>query len=448
MRYSYLRGYSFCPLLIGLILFFTSCTSRHEPYSVLEFSGVDDVGNYSKSFFLMLSKSDSVNPTAILGSKGDLFLCDQYIFLYNDTSPQKRFSFKYLDRVLYINDKINSIEIPNNDDMIPWFKNIKERDFSALQFINFSSKMPESYLTHLAGLAEIKPDAGFFFEGNFKDMAGVLKIFKPRYIVGPDLHHSDYEMLAGLTNLEILIISLGDSVINDPLPCMPELKQLFLTEIEEDISLTNNFLINNKQIERVIIQKGGNLDLSILMPLENLKELVVSGSDAITNFDLINDHKKLEVLSLVGEKLVYDPALIRLPSVRWMTFSSNVTQEKFNSFVGTHPDLEVIELISNDTIRSLQALSGLSKLYGLTVTDTVTDIASVKTLRNLKYLSLPDDFLDDTAIKAELQKSLPDTRIVANEGFCLGSGWLLLLIPLVLIIRFFNNQKNKGFSLG
>jgi hypothetical protein len=121
-----------------------------------------------------------------------------------------------------------------------------------------------------------------------------------------------------------------------------------------------------------------------------------------------------------------------------------VTREQFNSFIDTHPDLEVIELTGNDKIDNLQSLSKLSKLYGLTISDTITDVESIKNLKNLKYLSLPSDFLDNPVNKAEIQKALPGTSIVANEGFCLGSGWLLLIIPLVLIIRFFgNNERQK-----
>jgi hypothetical protein len=40
--------------------------------------------------------------------------------------------------------------------------------------------------------------------------------------------------------------------------------------------------------------------------------------------------------------------------------------------------------------------------------------------------------------------SLPDTRIAANEGFCLGSGWLLFLIPLVVIIRFLVGREKHA----
>jgi hypothetical protein len=433
-------------MLFVLIMFLNSCKNQPESYSVLEFTGIDEISNLSKSYFLMLNKSDSINPVVIMGSNGDLFWCDEYLFVYNDPSAQNRFLFKQTDSILYVNDKIYSIEIPVKDDTIPWFKNLKEYDFSTLQFINVQSKFPDSYLPYLAKLAEIKPDAGIYLPGNFSDMAELLKIFNPRIIAGTSLIRSDYDQLSGLTNLEILMITLNDSVITDPLPYMPELKQLFLTELDDDVVLTDNFLINNKQIERLIIQTSGSLDISMLNPLDNLKELVINVSEEINNLDLINGHTKLVVLSVTGDELIYNPDVIRLPLLRWMAFSSNVTQKEFDSFIDTHPDLEVIELIKNDTISSLQALSKLSKLYGLAVNDTVADIATIKILSGLKYLSLPKDFLADPVNKAEIKRSLPGTRIVANEGFCLGSGWLLLLVPLVIIFRFFGRRTQNGLK--
>jgi len=36
---------------------------------------------------------------------------------------------------------------------------------------------------------------------------------------------------------------------------------------------------------------------------------------------------------------------------------------------------------------------------------------------------------------SDLQDALPDTQIVPGGGLCLGSGWILLLIPLVFMIR-------------
>jgi hypothetical protein len=226
------------------------------------------------------------------------------------------------------------------------------------------------------------------------------------------------------------------------LPPMPSLDQLFLTEMSGKQVLPNDLLINNKQIKRVVLEEPGNFDLSILAPLDNLKELMVAGADTVLHFELINNHKKLEVLSIATEDRVYDPSLIKLPSLRWLLIPSFVTQKEFSFLTANHPNLEVVEIFRNDTIQSLLPLSKLTKLYGLTVMDTLTDLASVKKLTNLKYLSLPEEVLKDTLVNADLHQSLPNTCIVANEGFCLGSGWLLLLIPLVLVFRFFLVRKN------
>ena len=204
--------------------------------------------------------------------------------------------------------------------------------------------------------------------------------------MGVDLQLSDFNLLSGLKNLKLLAGSFTYPVLTQPLPELPELKQLVLSELDKNPELPANFLIKNKQLERVIFQKPVQFDMSMLDPLKNLKELVIRESGKILNISLINGHKKLELLVLGDDKADYDLNMIKLPQLRWMTFFNNTTQDEFNSFINTHPALEVIELVKYDTIRSLQALSGLSKLSGLTITDTITDIGSVEKLTNLKYL--------------------------------------------------------------
>jgi hypothetical protein len=430
-------------LSILLFLFFTSCSIKHEPYSLFEFKGGEQVGNYSKSLLLTSNKADSINPVVSLGEKGDLFMFGDYMFLMNDTATQKRFSLIYSDSVLYVNGKIYSIDIPDNDHMKPWLKNVKDLDLSAFELINIESKIPDSYLPDLVDLAGLRPDAGLIYNDEMGDMAELLKIFHPKFIGGPKFRKSDYDLLAGLNEIKILMVSPEDSLIAGPLPSMPSLEQLFLTEMNGNKVLPNDLLNNNKQIKRVVLEEPGNFDLSILAPLDNLKELVVAGADTILHFDLINNHKKLEVLSIATEKRVYDPSLIKLPSLRWLLIPSFVTQKEFSFLTDNHPNLEVVELFRNDTINSLLPLSNLPKLVALTVMDTITDIASLKKLTNLKYLSLPGKCLKDTLLTADLHKSLPNTLIVANEGFCLGSGWLLLLFPLVFVFRFLAVRKKQ-----
>jgi len=425
-----------------LNLIFPSCITGPEPYTILEFTGNTEICNYSKSLPHILYESDSVNSTALLACKGDIIVyTDNNCFYYNGAS-QKKFSIRTINNSGFINEKISSITIPGNDDMIPWFKQMNSTDISSLGFLYFDSPINESYIPYLTDLAEIKPDIGLGYEGDLKDLDRVFAIFKPGFIVGVGLSQKDFNLLPGLNNLEFLSASLDDSIYTIPLPAMPNLKQLVLADIQKNSIQSKDFLINNKQIESLTILGSNEFNLTLIEPLKYLKELIINGSDTIENFDLIRNHKNIELLSVTGVKLSNEMFLRDLPGIRWMTFYEDATQDGFNSFIEYHTYLEVVEINNNDTIKNLQPLSNLGRLYGLTITDTLTDLTTVKSLRNLKYLSLPYNLFNDSIINAELQKSLPDTRIVANQGVCLGSGWLLLIIPLIMVLRIFTKEKS------
>ena len=313
--------------------------------------------------------------------------------------------------------------------MIPWFEKMKTTDISELGFLYFDSIVSDSYIPYLTDLAKTKPNIGLGYEGSLKDMTRLFEIFKPEFLIGADLSREDFNLLSGLTTLRFLSASLNDSLYTLPLPAMPELKQLILSEVIPDDIKADDFLINNKQIERLRIMGSGKFSLKLIKPLESLKELIIEGYDTIADFDQILNYRNLELLSVAGNKSGIDTGLKELHGIRWMTFYEETTQDVFNSFIESHPDVEVVEIFNNDTISNLQPLLKLSNLYGLTVTDTVTDLAAIKSLKNLKYLSLPDKLMNDSITKADLLKSLPGTKIVANQGVCLGSGWLLLIIP-------------------
>jgi len=430
-------------VIVSLMILAISCSRTPVPYLILNIAGKGDIlSNYSKSFLLTGYKPDTTNPASITGSPGDLFIADDYTFVLDENSSTS-ISARMLREGLYLNGKIVFLAIPENDDLIPWFTSLENKDLSALQFIGLSSELPESYLPHLSRLAGIKPDIGLMYEGGIRDIKGLLEIFDPPYLVGVDLQQSDLTLLQGLKNLQVLVASFTDYVSTTPLPEMPKLQQLVLTDLDKNYELPANFLANNTQLERLILHKPVKFNLAMLDPLKNLKELVVRETGDILNPVMLNGHKKLEVLVIGDEYAGYDLNMIKLPRLRWMTFFNNTTQQEFDAFINSHPSLEVIEMADCDTIHSLRALSELGKLSCLTITDTVTDISSVAKLTNLKYLSLPAEFIDDSTKLAGIKSSLPGTRIVANEGFCLGSGWILLIIPLVLIIRFFSRKVRQ-----
>lgn len=432
--------HSFHMFLYVLILFLISCKQKTEPYSILEFTGDDVVMNYSKSLYMYSQTADSLNPTALLAGEGDLICYGDEFFVYRKSLGNK-FLFNISDEGGYINGKITTLNLLKSAAVIPWFKQMKTADLSALEFIKIDSSVPENYYPYLTDLAVIKSGIGLYYDGDMNDISRMIKLFNPRYLVGEIIYGSDFKLLSGLTNLEILVTTLDDSVNTGPLPAMTGLKHLFLSKGNEKIVLDDKFLSENKLLERMTIMESKRIDFSLLKPLSNLKELVICNFDTIENFNLINNHTKLEVLSIISEESDYMPVINGLHSLRWITFSPDVTQSAFNSFFNNHLNIEIAEIFSNDTISSLSPLLKLKNLYGLTITDTLTDLASVKSLKNLKYLSLPSSVLEDKSVKDDLQKLLPDTRIVANEGFCLGSGWLLLVVPLLLCFSILAQKK-------
>ena len=429
--------------IVLTIIITSSCTGQKQPYSILEFKGKGNVLNYSKDLMTVQFESDSLNPTAMVAGKGDLIMYgDNFYFCYSQTSGNK-FLINTTKRLGYLNGKVQSITIPDNEDLIPWFQKSDTVDFSHLEFIIFNSRIMESYIPYLTHLAKIRPDIGIVFQEETNDMARILTIFNPRILLGGAVSVKMYNMLTRITNLELLSVTLKDSLKNVPLPAMPELEQLILSGTEHERLTGDDFLANNRQIERLSVTSVGTFDFSILKPLVNLKELIINSCDTVVNFNLIKDHKMLEVLVPGWKGFTYNISKNELPALRWITFSSEPTQDEFASFIGSHPKLEVVEIMKNDKINIFEPLLKLRKLHALTIVDTLTDFNTLKSFKNLDYLSLPKGVLDDSLKKTELKLALPDATIVANEGVCLGSGWLLLIVPLVLLFRY-AARKNPG----
>ena len=121
-RKGYFCLLPFCLFLFVLIPFFTSCKQKPEPYSILEFTGDENVMNYSKTLYIFSHKPDSANPdpTALLAGEGDLILYGDDFFVYRKSLGNK-FQLKTSDEGGYINGKMSTLCLRKSDKMIKWF---------------------------------------------------------------------------------------------------------------------------------------------------------------------------------------------------------------------------------------------------------------------------------------------------------------------------------------
>jgi hypothetical protein len=426
-------------IAIGVIISCTNSKIRH--YNIVELKGEGKNYNYSKFWGYMLY-SDSKHSSAMLVENGDLLALGENLGLLYQDMQEKTINYKEVKSLVFVNGKINSIKISNDTDLLPWFKQMKLSDIMDLQALVIASdKIPESYYPYLKEIAKTKPNIGFCFNKNCDDRE-LFKIFSPAWLVGASVSNEEFNKLSGLKNIEVLGIELEDSLITTALPYLPKLKQVLITD-SKSMLIATDFFKNNTQIERLMVP--GEMDLSFIKSLKYLKELSILGGKEFMNIDFLKEFKKLEVLRLISGEGGYKNVIVvnELPNLRWLALPPNTTQQEFNSIIANHKNLEVLEILRNDSIKNLSSLLQLDNLYGLVITNTVIDNSTLRLLKNLKYLSIPEKEYSDSIKTASLRKSLPGCTIVPNEGFCLGSGWLLLLIPFILLFRMFTRQKKS-----
>jgi hypothetical protein len=416
------------------MVFLVGCKTRQEPFPLLEFQGPGSISNFSRSIESAIIVSEKLSPVPVLAYEGDLFCYDDFVFYYNRNNPYKYFEVRNDGPFWYVNDQLSYLSLPEDESLLAWFQNMDTMDLSGLNMIGFNNIIPAVYKPYLEKLAESASGTGIYSTGSINYIAQIVRDINPKILILMEFSMADYPLLKELTSLELLVINPADSIIDQPLPAMPKLRQLILPELSRADSIIPDFLKDNSQIKNLTINPDRNLDMKILQPLKDLKSLVITNADTLLNPELISRHEKIELL-YIDSHHKFDYKMLKLPALRWMIFPENVTQEEFDYCVATHPGLEVVEIYGSRTVESYQSLLNLQNLYGLTIMDTVMDIGTIQNLKNLRYLSLPTEQLSDSLFRKAIQEILPNTRIAANEGFCLGSGWLLLILPLILLFR-------------
>lgn len=184
--------------------------------------------------------------------------------------------------------------------------------------------------------------------------------------------------------------------------------------------------------------------------LESLKQLCFFDCKLLDLSEL-KGLSKLELLSLpFCAEARNITAMNHLPNLKWISFPSNTTQEEFDAVIAGHPALEVIELFHCPLITDLRSLRNLYNLKGIIIIDPewetskrhAVDYRALYDLKHLDFVHFPYQVYEDS-IPEEIDminalfEELPQTSILPVYGLCLGSGWLLLVLPFTVIFYFF-----------
>ena len=123
--------------------------------------------------------------------------------------------------------------------------------------------------------------------------------------------------------------------------------------------------------------------------------------------------------------------------------------------VHDHPDLAGLELFETGEITDLTPLKDLRHLKYLLVETPNADPDPLLEMKGLRWLAVSQEKKEadeepqgeDRFVK--LQKALPQTAIVGVVPLCLGSGWILLLVPATGLAWLIEKWRNPdAFAAG
>ena len=179
---------------------------------------------------------------------------------------------------------------------------------------------------------------------------------------------------------------------------------------------------------------------------ETLQSLNLISCDTLSQIDQIKNLPELCRLSLTAcDKL----SRVTMPGnpelLRWISLPENMTQQEFKTLCLNLPGIEVVEAIDCPGIKDLLPLQRLEQLRILALQLEQEQLSGLDSLTQLELLILSDDLFTNNSIWiSELRASLPSTQVVPGSGLCLGSGWLLLLLPLILLFRMALHRKIRS----
>lgn len=442
-------------ILFIIILMLWQCKGiEEENIRLITFQG-SNIGRFldiSSSF----SALDSLGYVTLLTRNGDWLSTDDFIFSVR-RDLQDTLRVQQLDSLLYINGDLAGISISKDSPPLSFFNQLSAEEISRLRTINFENPIWDSIRPYLKKIALLNPSVDIVYRSEMdsvsllnRDLLWLSQYFHPRALfLENETDSISISSLAKFPSLETLFITLpikGEGY----LPQLPHLKEIILCNNEDSTSIGSDFFKENPDLESLTIIdiEGRNIDWTSLNKLKKLRNLYIESDSIILN-GIYEHHPYLKSLHLgLYKEGVSNPGIFKKNKLKWL--SLNPADDPFMEqnpkvFKDSFPELEYLEFENNDSLLDYRNFKNFKKLKYLIVYGKVGLDSTLHNLDRLRYLSLSDEFLKDSVNLIKLQKALPNTIITPNSGACLGSGWLLLIIPLAgLWFYFLKPKKDRG----
>lgn len=425
--------------LIGFI-FLTAigCQKKREqdsPIRLISFKG-NLLMSYTKPTAIVFgAKSDF---TAMPVQDEDLLIASEdFLIFASDLPDTVEISSPDLgDSLLYFNGKLTSILIRDSVSLISFFNNLRDDEIKNLRYLQLDTSPDEFHKSQLEKIALVNPHVNLVVlsgADSNTDLEWLLGLFRPRKLI-MDLSANSilFSSPEKFDSLETLAIGCDPTVRGNELPEIKSLKNLLIFSGSQ---LDSTIVTKNKQLEAfsIIDYEGEGWCSPYWQSLKNLRQLTIF-TDSLPQYDFATYHPNLQTLAIDDASNI--SGIAKLKKLKWLTIQDSIGQQGVNQISNSMPSLELLELSSGDTLLRYDSLVKLPNLKYLILAENPEADSTLYALKHLTYLSVNQELFEDSIRIVALKRNLPHTTIVPNDGFCMGSGWLLVVFPLTLLFVF------------
>ncbi len=443
----------FFPAWISIAGILAGCTGTGNPeVELLQIEGASwacDV-NTSYAVFGSISEQEESLNLILPASDGDLlymFREDwQYYHRYHpQDGPVLSLVFDTLDaESVYLNGRLDYFELTDSSSLEA-FEKLSTPELEQLSSLLIDSPLSEDLLEVLRQKQEALQGTSLILENKTEpdQLSELLSICRPRFLVintasGLPLPEESIPF----SSVELLWIDGNILSQSNLANCCGYLDALIVADWEPEPGELLPLSGLNK-LQSLTIAESGLTSLSSIEFPESLRNLYLIGCDTLSDIRNLADLHKLNRLNLTMCSRLKDIEILQdLGPLQCLSFPPNVTQQQFAELTDHFSGLEMIELLDCGEIENLFPLQALPQLHTLLLQLEQDQLTGLDSLKQLQTLILSDNVYEDNEMWInELKAELPNTSIVPGSGLCLGSGWLLLLIPFILIFRSLSRQK-------
>ena len=439
------------PIWIGVIclIILTGCiTNLPIKHEILHIEGITWACNVSTfySFFGSSSESEDQPEVWIPASDGDLL----YMLNENENGFYYRFHSKdgshlvvsqdtTKPHLILINDKLAQIELSNRSDLEELENGLLNSPPGEVITIFIGDSVTGEMIGKLKELRPELNGTGLYVDsdlspGQFRDL---ISVCSPEWLASESISFDSIQDRPGrFDHLEYLWITGSSVEFIAMKPCCKNLETLVIADwdpgIDEILSLSGF-----RKCHTLVLTECDISDFSSIDFPSRLQRLHLIACDTLSDISGIKEIPGLMSLGLSGsDDVVSLDAIGELTGLRRIAFPSNISQEEFVSILDKLPFMEEVDLIDCENVVDLGPLKEMDNMKILALYPYDEWPQNLESLTQLELIILTADIFDNSPeLINELRRQLPNTLVVPGSGLCMGSGWLLLLIPMVIVAR-------------